>query len=127
MNEGEVAKIKRINIVGNRALSDKELLDVIQRRTPGLFTWFSKNDQYSRQKLQADLESLRSFYLNAGHLEFNIDSTQVSITPDRRDIYITINITEGEKYEVADVKLRGDLLLPKPHLRSLSPTKPDQT
>ncbi len=127
MNEGEVAKIKRINIVGNRAFSEKELLDVIQLRTPGLFTWFSKNDQYSRQKLQADLESLRSFYLNAGHLEFNIDSTQVSITPDRRDIYITINITEGEKYEVADVKLGGDLLLPEAELRSLITIKPGET
>ncbi len=127
MNEGEVAKIKRINIVGNRAFSEKELLDVIQLRTPGLFTWFSKNDQYSRQKLQADLESLRSFYLNAGYLEFNMDSTQVSITPDRRDIYITINITEGEKYEVADVKLGGDLLLPEAELRSLITIKPGET
>jgi outer membrane protein insertion porin family len=127
LNEGDVAKIKRINIVGNRAFSEKELLAVLQLRTPGLFTWFSKNDQYSRQKLQADLESLRSFYLNAGYLEFNIDSTQVSITPDRRDIYITINITEGEKYEVADVKLGGDLLVPEAELRSLITIKPGET
>jgi len=85
------------------------LLGVLQLRTPGWFTWFSKNDQYSRQKLQADLESMRSYYLNAGYLEFNIDSTQVSISPDRHDIYITVNITEGEKFEVGDVKLGGDL------------------
>jgi len=127
INEGEIAKIKRINIVGNRAFSEKELLGVLQLRTPGLFSWFSKNDQYSRQKLQADLESLRSFYLNSGYLEFNIDSTQVSITPDRRDIYITINITEGEKYEVADVKLGGDLLVPEAELRSLITIKPGET
>jgi outer membrane protein insertion porin family len=127
INEGEIAKIKRINIVGNRAFSEKELLGVLQLRTPGLFSWFSKNDQYSRQKLQADLESMRSFYLNSGYLEFNIDSTQVSITPDRRDIYITINITEGEKYEVADVKLGGDLLVPEAELRSLITIKPGET
>ena len=127
INEGEIAKIKRINIVGNRAFSEKELLGVLQLRTPGMFSWFSKNDQYSRQKLQADLESLRSFYLNSGYLESNIDSTQVSITPDRRDIYITINITEGEKYEVADVKLGGDLLVPEAELRSLITIKPGET
>src|SRR5258706_23733 len=127
INEGDVAKIKRINIVGNRAFSEKELLGVVQLRTPGMFSWFSKNDQYSRQKLQADLESLRSFYLNSGYLEFNIDSTQVSITPDRRDIYITVNLTEGEKYEVADVKLGGDLLVPEAELRSLITIKPGET
>ena len=127
MNEGEVAKIKRINIVGNRAFSEEELLPVLQLRTLGWFTWFSKNDQYSRQKLQADLESLRSYYLNAGYLEFNIDSTQVSITPDRHDIYITINLTEGEKYEVADVKLGGDLLVPEAELRPLITIKSGET
>ncbi|HMH17359.1 MAG TPA: outer membrane protein assembly factor BamA [Burkholderiales bacterium] len=127
MNEGEAAKIKRINIVGNRAFSESELQAVIQLRTPGLFTWFSKNDQYSRQKLQADLESLRSYYLNNGYLEFNIDSTQVSITPDRHDIYITANITEGEKYTVANVKLGGDLLVPEDELRALITLKPGDT
>ena len=127
MKEGEVAKIKRINIVGNRAFSEDELLRVGQLRTPGWFTWFSKNDQYSRQKLQADLESLRSYYLNNGYLEFTIDSTQVSITPDRHDIYITVNITEGEKYEVADVKFGGDLLVPEEELRSLITIKSGET
>ena len=127
LNEGEVAKIKRINIVGNHAFTEDELLNVLQLRTPGVFTVFSKNDQYSRQKLQADLESLRSFYLNAGYLEFNIDSTQVSITPDRHDIYITINMTEGEKYEVADVKLAGDLLVSEQELRSLIAIRPGET
>src|SRR5258708_1787611 len=127
MNEGEVAKIKRINIVGNRAFSEEELLPVLQLRTLGWFTWFSKNEQYSGQKLQADLESLRSYYLNVGYLEFNIDSTQVSITPDRHDIYITINLTEGEKYEVADVKLGGDLLVPEAELRPLITIKPGET
>jgi len=127
INEGEVAKIARINIVGNRAFSQDELLGIIQLRTPGWFTWFSKNDQYSRQKLQADLESLRSYYLNGGYLEFSIDSTQVSITPDRRDIYITVNITEGEKYEVTEVKLGGELLVPEEELRALITIRPGET
>ena len=127
INEGDVAKIKRINIVGNQAFTEEELLGAVQLRTPGWFTWFSKNDQYSRQKLQADLESLRSYYLNSGYLEFNIDSTQVSITPDRRDIYITVNVTEGEKYEVADVKVGGELLVPEEELRSLITIKAGET
>jgi outer membrane protein insertion porin family len=125
--EGEAAKIKRINIVGNKAFTEEELLDVIQLRTPSFGTTFSKNDQYSRQKLQGDLESLRSFYLNGGYMEFNIDSTQVSITPDRRDIYITVNITEGEKYRVTEVKFGGDLYLPEAELRSLVTVKAGDT
>jgi len=127
IEEGEVAKIKRINIVGNKAFLEDDLLGVFQLRSPGAFTWLSKNDQYSRQKLQADLESMRSYYLNGGYLEFGIDSTQVSITPDRRDIYITTNITEGEKYEVAEVKLGGDLRIPEDELRSLITIKPGDT
>jgi outer membrane protein insertion porin family len=127
INEGEVAKIHRINIVGTQAFSADELLGAMQLRTPGPFTWFSKNDQYSRQKLQADLESLRSHYLNRGYLEFSIESTQVSITPDRHDIYITVNVIEGEKYEVAEVKLGGELLVPEDELRALIAIKPGET
>ena len=125
--EGETAKIKRINIVGDNAFSESDLLDIMQLRTSGVFTSFSKNDQYSRQKLQGDLETLRSYYLNNGYMEFSIDSTQVSITPDRRDIYITVNVTEGEKYEVTDVKFGGDLLVPESELRSLITIKPGET
>src|SRR3954471_805571 len=112
VKEGEVAKIRGINIVGASAFSEKDLLDEFVLRTPGWITWYTKHDQYSRQKLAGDLESLRSFYQNRGYLDFNIDSTQVSITPDKKDIYITINIAEGEKYTVSDVKLAGDLVVP---------------
>jgi outer membrane protein insertion porin family len=84
-----------------------------------LLTWYSKNDQYSKPKLQGDLEALRTFYLNQGYLEFTIDSTQVSITPDKRDIFITVNITEGKKFTVADVKLAGELIAPEAELRQL--------
>lgn len=124
VTEGADAKIRSINIVGNRVFKDKELTDLMVLRTPGLMTWYTKNDQYSRQKLAADLETLRSFYLNQGYLEFNIDSTQVSLGPDRRDVYITVNVTEGEKYSVADVKLAGETLVPEEELRALLTVRP---
>lgn len=127
ISEGEVAKIKRINIVGNQAFHEKDLLEVFQLRTPGWLTWYTKNDQYSRQKLQADLESLRSYYLDRGYLDFNIESTQVSITPDKRDIFITVNVAEGEKYTVTEVKLGGELLVPEEELRKLITVKPGET
>jgi outer membrane protein insertion porin family len=126
VEEGEVARIKSINIVGNRAFTEGELLGLIQLQTPGWLTWYTKNDQYSRQKLAADLETIRSYYLNRGYLDFNIESTQVSISPDKRDIYITINLTEGEKYTVTDVKLGGDLLVPEAELLRLVQVKPGE-
>ena len=119
IDEGKTAKIRKINVVGNHAFKEKELLGAFTLRTPGLLTWFTKEDQYSKQKLGADLESLRSFYLNRGFLEFNIESTQVSITPDMQDIYITVNITEGPKYTVSEVKLAGEMLVPEADLRKL--------
>ena len=98
VDEGKTAKIRGINIVGHKELKEKELLGAFTLRTPGLLTWFTKDDQYSKHKMGADLESLRSYYLNRGHLEFRIESTQVSIPPDMQDIYITVNIGEGPKY-----------------------------
>ncbi len=127
INEGDVAKIREINIIGNKAFKEKDLLQLFVLQTPGWLTWYTKNDQYSKQKLSGDLETLRSFYLNNGYLEFRIDSTQVSITPDKQDIYITINITEGDKYTVSDVKLGGELLLPEAELRKLIELKPGET
>ncbi|OGA87145.1 MAG: outer membrane protein assembly factor BamA [Betaproteobacteria bacterium RIFCSPLOWO2_12_FULL_66_14] len=126
VDEGEVAKIRQINIVGNRSFTERELLDLFVLRTPGWLTWYTKNDQYSRQKLQGDLESLRSWYLNRGYLDFSIESTQVSITPDRRDIHITINISEGEKYTVSEVRLGGELIVPEEELRRLIDIKPGE-
>ncbi|WP_085315899.1 outer membrane protein assembly factor BamA [Derxia lacustris] len=127
IEEGDVATIKQIHFVGTKAFTEKELLKEIQLTTPGWFTWFSKRDQYSKQKLTADLETLRSFYLNRGYLEFNVESTQVSITPDKRDIYITVAITEGQKYTVSDVKLAGDLLDKRAELETALVLKPGQT
>jgi outer membrane protein insertion porin family len=126
IDEGEVAKIAKINIVGNHAFSESTLVDLMQLQTPGWLSWYTKNDQYSRQKLTADLETIRSYYLNRGYLDFSIDSTQVSITPDKRDIYIVINVTEGDKYIVSDVKLGGELLLPEAELMRLVTLKPGE-
>jgi outer membrane protein insertion porin family len=119
INEGRTARIKRINFVGNQNFEDKDLRSALVLSTPGLLTWFTKNDQYSKQKLSADLETLRSYYLDRGYLEFNIESTQVSITPDMRDIYITINVTEGAQYTVSDIKVAGDILLPEEEIHKL--------
>ncbi|MCS6786964.1 MAG: outer membrane protein assembly factor BamA [Thiobacillaceae bacterium] len=119
VSEGEVAKIRGIHIIGNKAYSEKELLKLFTLTTPGWLTWFTKNDQYSRQKLAADLEALRSHYLNNGYLDFAIESTQVSITPDKKDIYITINIHEGERFKVAEVKFAGSPTLPEAELRQM--------
>lgn len=126
IDEGEIAKIAGVNIVGNRAFPESELVSQFTLQTPGWLSWYTKNDQYSRQKLQADLEALRSFYLNRGYLDFNIESTQVSITPDRRDIYMTINITEGEKYTVLGVKLAGDFVVPEAELARLVQIQPGE-
>lgn len=117
--EGEVSKIKQINIVGNQSYKEQELLDLMKLSTPDWMSWFSKSDQYSKQKLSADMEAMRSYYMDSGYLEFTIDSTQVSITPDKKDIYITINITEGPKYTVSKVGVSGNTLIPKEEVEKL--------
>jgi outer membrane protein insertion porin family len=123
ITEGEVARIRGINIVGAEAFSEGELTGQMASRTPGWLTWYTKLDRYARERLSGDLETLRSYYQNRGYLDFNIESTQVAITPDRRDIYITINVTEGEKYTVTDVQLSGNLLVPRAELEKLIQVK----
>ena len=117
--EGNVAKITQVNIVGNQAFSDDELLARLQSGSPGMFALFSSRDQYSKQKLSADLETLRSFYLDRGYINFNIASTQVSITPDKQQVFITANVNEGEKFSIKDVKVSGDLVVPEAEIRAL--------
>lgn len=126
ITEGAVSKIRQINIVGNKVFSDKELIGLLTLRTPNWLTWLNKNDQYSKQKLSADLENLRSFYLNRGYLEFTIESTQVSITPDKKDIYITINVSEGPKYIVSEIQLAGELTAPEEEVRKLIKIQPGE-
>ncbi|NJD25499.1 MAG: outer membrane protein assembly factor BamA [Betaproteobacteria bacterium] len=123
IEEGDSAKIRQINIVGAKDFTEKQLLGEFQLTTPGLMTWYTKNDQYSRQKLSADLEKLKSFYMNRGYLEFAVDSTQVSISPDKKDIYITIGINEGQRYQVSSVKLAGDFAVPEEELQKLVTVK----
>ena len=119
VDEGEIAKIKQINIVGNKVFNDKELREQLALNTGGWFSWYTKADQYSKTKLTGDIESLKSFYLNRGYIEMQVESTQVSITPDKKDIYITINITEGEKYTVSNIKFEGEMFGREEELRSL--------
>lgn len=127
IEEGAVSKIRQISIIGANAFRERDLVALFVLRTPGLMTWFSKQDQYSRQKLAADLETLRSYYQDRGYLEFNVDSTQVSITPDKKDIYITVSITEGPKYTVSDIKVAGERLIPEDEVRKLIKIKPGET
>lgn len=127
IEEGQVAKIRDINIVGNHAFTLEDLRAEFLLTTPNWMSWWNKDDQYSKQKLTADLETLKSFYLNQGYLEFSVDSTQVSISPDKQDIYITVNVTEGEKYTISDVKLAGDLQLPEEELQKLVMLKSGDT
>ena len=122
--EGEIAKIRQINIVGTKEIREKDLLSELNLSAGNWVSWYTKNDQYSKAKLNADLETIRSYYLNRGYLEFNIESTQVSITPDKQDIFITINITEGKKYKITDVKLAGELLIPEAEVMKLIDIKP---
>lgn len=119
VNEGTVSRIKQISIIGNKAFTDSQLRGLLKLTTPGWFTWYTKADQYSKQKLSGDIETLRSFYLNRGYLEMQVESTQVSITPDKKDIYITLNINEGEKFTVSDFKLEGEMFGREEELKSL--------
>ncbi len=126
VEEGEVAKIRQISLIGAKAFKEQDLIDLFVLRTPGWMTWWSKHDQYSRQKLTADLEVLRSHYLDRGYLGFNIDSTQVTISPDKKDIFISVSITEGPKYTISDIKVAGELLLPEAEILKLITVKPGE-
>jgi outer membrane protein insertion porin family len=119
ITEGITAKIRDIRIVGAKAFDTDTLLGQFSQTTGDWTSWVSHDDQYSKQKLTGDLEKLRAWYQNQGYLEFNIDSTQVSIAADKESVYLTINITEGKRYTVGDLKLGGDLIVPEAELRSL--------
>jgi outer membrane protein insertion porin family len=124
--EGEKATIQKVNIVGNRAFDEKALLERFELGVKPPISLFYSGDQYAKQKLSADLETLRSWYLDRGYINFSIDSTQVAITPDKQHIYITINITEGEQYTVSEVKVAGDTIVPEEEVRKLISLKPGE-
>ena len=126
VTEGDVAKIKEIRIVGNKVFSESTLRNLFDLDTGGWLSWYTKSDRYSRTKLNADIETLRSYYLNRGYLEFKIDSTQVAISPNKQDISVTINITEGERFIVSGVKLEGNYLGREEEFKTLVAIKPGE-
>jgi len=119
VNEGKVATIQHVNIIGNTVFDDEKLIDLFSLKESNFWSFYKKDDVYARQKLAADLERLTSEYMDAGYLNFSIDSAQVSITPDRKHIYITVNITEGDQYRVSDVNLAGKMVVPEVELANL--------
>ncbi|RUR70857.1 outer membrane protein assembly factor BamA [Variovorax guangxiensis] len=124
VTEGEPARIKEVHVVGNKAFSESTLLDLFDQDTGGWLDWYTKSNQYSRTKFNGDLETLRSYYITRGYLEFRIDSTQVAISPDRQTLTLTINITEGEKFVVAGVKLAGDYMGHEDEFKTLVTIRP---
>jgi len=126
IKEGKAAKIRHINLVGNEKFEQKELLDSWESGESNWLSWYRRDDQYSREKLSGDLERLNSYYLDRGYVDFNVDSTQVSISPDRRDMFISAGLTEGEQYKVSTVQVSGDTVLPKEQIEKLVLVKPEQ-
>ena len=127
VDEGSVAAIKHINVVGNQAFSDDELAEIFELQTTGWLSWLNSDDKYSREKLTGDLERLESYYLDRGYLEFRIDSTQVSLSPDKQSVFITVNVSEGDVYTVSEVELAGDPVVPEEEVRRLLLVRKGQT
>lgn len=127
IKEGVTAKIRSINVVGNHAFSESDLLEVFKLKVADFWSFWGSSDEYAREKLVGDLESLRSFYMDQGYADFSIDSTQVALSPHKNSVYITVNITEGDIYKVKDVKLAGQFVVPEAVLRKLLIVKPGDT
>jgi outer membrane protein insertion porin family len=119
VEEGEIAKIAQITIVGNKAFPDSVLREMMALNTATWFSWYTKADQYSKQKLSGDIESIKSFYQNRGYLEMQVDSSQISISTDKKEVYITVNIIEGDKYTVSDIRIDGEVFGREEELASL--------
>lgn len=127
IKEGKRAKIRQINIVGNTKFDDEELLDEFELKTPNWLSWYRQDDRYSKESLQGDLEKLRSYYQDRGYANMAIESTQVAIAPEKDDIFITVNITEGDVYTISDVKLAGTFVVPEEVLKNFVVVQPGQT
>lgn len=127
ITEGSPSRIKQINIVGNKVFKDLELLELFELKSSGFWSWISGNDKYNKEKMKGDLETLESFYLDRGYLNFKVDSSQVSLSPDKSKIFITVNVTEGDVYKVSDVELAGDPILDEKIIQSLLLVRKDQT
>ncbi|MGA1080758.1 MAG: outer membrane protein assembly factor BamA, partial [Steroidobacteraceae bacterium] len=125
--EGKRARIRQINVVGNTVFDDEELVEEFELKTPNWLSWYRQDDRYSRESLQGDLEKLRSYYQDRGYANFEVESTQVAIAPEKDDIFITVNVQEGEVYKVGEVKIAGKMVVPEEQLRQLLVVQPGQT
>ncbi len=124
IKEGKRAKIEEINLVGNTKFKEKDVLDSFELRTPNWLSWYKQDDRYSRESLTGDLEKLRSYYMDRGYANFQIESTQVAIAPEKDDMYITVNVNEGDVFKVSEIKLAGTMVVPESQLRALLLIKP---
>jgi outer membrane protein insertion porin family len=127
VQEGKRARIRKINVVGNEVFEDETLLGEFALRTPGWLSWYKQDDRYSRESLQSDLETIESYYQDRGYANFEVESTQVALAPELDDIFITINVREGETYKVGEVKIAGQMKVPESELRRLLLVSPGRT
>jgi outer membrane protein insertion porin family len=112
VNEGKRARIRQINIAGNTAFSDEELQEEFELNTPNWLSWYRQDDRYSREALSGDLEKLRSYYMDRGYANFHVTSTQVAIAPEKDDIFVTVNVEEGEVFKISEIKMAGNMVVP---------------
>ncbi|MDJ0711690.1 MAG: outer membrane protein assembly factor BamA [Woeseiaceae bacterium] len=124
VNEGDRAKIRQVNLVGNSAFEEDEIRAGFELDTANWLSWFRQDDRYAKESLEGDLETLRSFYMDRGYADFDIESTQVAISPNKKDIYVTVNIDEGDVYTISDVKLVGDMVIEEAYLRNFILAQP---
>ena len=127
IKEGKRAKIEQINLVGNTKFKEKDVLDTFELKTPNWLSWYKQDDRYSRESLTGDLEKLRSYYMDRGYANFQIESTQVTIAPEKDDMYITVNVNEGDVFKVSEIKLAGTMVVPESQLRKLLLIQPGDT
>ena len=127
IKEGKRAKIEQINLVGNTKFKEKDVLGTLELKTPNWLSWYKQDDRYSRESLTGDLEKLRSYYMDRGYANFQIESTQVTIAPEKDDMYITVNVNEGDVFKVSEVKLAGTMVVPEEQLKSLLLIHPGDT
>jgi outer membrane protein insertion porin family len=127
IKEGKRAKIEQINIVGDTKFKEKDILQTFELKTPNWLSWYKQDDRYSRESLTGDLEKLRSYYMDRGYANFQIESTQVTIAPEKDDMYITVNVNEGEVFKVGEIKLAGTMVVPEEQLRRLLLIRPGDT
>ena len=127
VNEGKRARIRQINIAGNNAFSDEELQEEFELNTPNWLSWYKQDDRYARESLSGDLEKLRSYYMDRGYANFHVTSTQVAIAPEKDDIFVTVNVDEGEVFKISEIKIAGNMVVPESELRRLICFKPGDT